>query len=108
MWGKEVESGHETKRSGNDYHAGLSPSKSSGDFSLLMVVSRSGMWCWIVVMERVFRSGTDLFGGWRYWGDRIGGVGGFFSRRPVSGAIASWCGKCRGFSSAGGSAEKNL
>ena len=97
-----------TTRSGNDYHAGLSRSKFSGDFSLLMVVNRSGMWCWIVVMERGFGSGTGLFGGWRYWGDRVGDVGGFFSRRPMSGAIASWCGKCWGFSSARGSVEKNL
>ena len=31
MWEKEAESGHETKRSGNDYHTGLSRSKFTGD-----------------------------------------------------------------------------
>ena len=35
--------------------------------------------------------GVGSFGGWRYWGDRVGGVGRFFSRRPVYGTIANWC-----------------
>ena len=87
---KKPNLGAKTTRSGNDYYAGLSRSKFSGDFSLLVVVNRSGMWCWIVVMERDFGSGTGSFGGWRYWGDRVGGAGGFFSRRPVYGTIANW------------------
>ena len=40
-------------------------------------------------MGEGFGSGTVSFGGWRYWGDKVGGVGGFFTRRPVSRAIAN-------------------
>ena len=85
---KKPNLGSKTKRSGNDYHAGLSRSKFSGEFLLLMVVSRSGVWCWIMVMEGDFWIGTGSFGGWRYWGDRVGGVGEFLSRRPVYGTNA--------------------
>ena len=47
------------------------------------------------VVEMVLQAGEMIslgvgsFGGWRYWRDRVGGVGGFFSRRPVSGAITN-------------------
>ena len=104
MWEKEAESGHKTTRSGNDYHAGLLRSKSSEDFLLLMVVNGSGMWWWIAVIERGFGSSTGSFGGGRYWGDRVG----FFSRLPVSGAIAICDEGWRDILSTGGSAVKIL
>ena len=48
--------------------------------------------------------GVGSFGGWRYWGDRVG----FFSRLPVSGAIAICDEGWRDILSTGGSAVKIL
>ena len=55
-----------------------------------MVVVLGGIWCWLVMIEDGFGSGTVSFGRWRYWGDKVGGVGEFFSRLPEYGTIANW------------------
>ena len=58
-------------------------------------------------MEEFVRNDTVSFGGWRYWGNRVGGVGGFLSRRPEYGTIAKFWDGWQVFLLAGGSAEKN-
>ena len=40
--------------------------------------------------RKKFGSYTVSFGGWRYWGDRVGGVGGLLSLRPDNWTIARW------------------
>ena len=68
-----------------------------------MVVVLGGMWCWSVMMDDGFGSGTVSFGGRRYWGDKAGGVGGFLSHRPEDGTITNLLERYRIFSSAGDS-----
>ena len=86
LWENGAESGDENHEEREIYSTGLSRSKFAGEFSLVAVRVLRGAWWWVMVIGMNLYGGTVSLGGWRYWGERVGSVGGLSSCRPEYGA----------------------